>query len=166
VIEPLRIVFDVAAEPAHAFWIWTQRASMWWPPSHTAAKRRGTRLVFEPRLGGRVFERDPDGNEVDWGTALEWQPPGRLVYRWHIFSDVSDATEVEVRFAANGDGTTRVELEHRGWDTFGDGAARRERNHSGWRPLIGRYVRACRRTAEATRVTLPGRSGHRQEQVR
>ncbi len=58
------------------------------------------------------------------------------------FSDASDATEVEVRFAANGDGTTRVEFEHRGWDTFDDGATRRERNLTGWRPLIDVYVRA------------------------
>ena len=142
-IEPLRIVFDVDAEQEHAFWIWTQRASLWWPPSHTAANRKGTSLVFEPRPGGRVFERDPDGNEVDWGLVLVWEPPGRLVYRWHIFGDTSDATEVEVRFVANGDGTTRVELEHRGWDTFDDGATRRERNQSGWRPLIVLYARAC-----------------------
>jgi len=121
VIEPLRIVFDVDAEPDHAFWIWTRRASMWWPPSHTTAKRKGTSLVFEPGPGGRVFERDPDGNEVDWGSVLVWEPPRRLVYLWHIFADASDATEVEVRFLPNGDGTTRVELEHRGWDAFDGG---------------------------------------------
>jgi uncharacterized protein YndB with AHSA1/START domain len=143
VTEPLRIIFDVDAEPEHAFWIWTQRTSMWWPPSHTAAKRKGTRLVFEPRPGGRVFERDPDGNEADWGTVVEWQPPARLVYLWHIFSDSGDATEVDVRFMANGDGTTKVELEHRGWDAFDDGASRRERNQVGWRRLIGPYTRAC-----------------------
>ena len=142
-IDPLRIVFDVDAEPDHAFWVWTQRASMWWPPSHTAANRKGTNLVFEPKPGGRVFERDPDGTEADWGTVLVWEPPGRLVYRWHIFGDASDATEVEVRFVANGDGTTKVELEHRGWDAFDDGATRRERNRSGWRRDIAIYARAC-----------------------
>src|SRR5262249_39884400 len=111
VSEPLGIVFDVDAEPDHGFGVWTQRASMWWPPAHTAANRKGTRLVFEPKPGGRVFERDPDGNEVDWGTVVVWQPPGRLVYRWHLFADATDATEVEVHFAAHGDGTTRGELE-------------------------------------------------------
>ena len=45
----------------------------------------------------------------------------RDLARHNIFSDTTDATEVEVRFVANGDGTTRVELEHRGWDTFDGG---------------------------------------------
>jgi uncharacterized protein YndB with AHSA1/START domain len=159
VTEPLRIVFDVQAEPDHAFAIWTQRASMWWPPSHTTAKRKGTRLIFEPRPGGRVFERDPDGHEVDWGSVLEWQPPGRLVYLWHIFGDADDATEVEVRFVANGDGTTRVELEHRGWDAFDDGATRREHNHSGWDLLIPPYARACgaHRPTPPAQATVPQR---------
>jgi uncharacterized protein YndB with AHSA1/START domain len=159
VIEPLRIVFDVDAEPDHAFWIWTQRASMWWPPSHTAAKRKGTSLVFEPKPGGRVFERDPDGNEVDWGTVLVWEPPRRLVYRWHIFSDTNDATEVEVRFVANGNGTTRVELEHRGWDAFDDGTTRRERNQGQWHRLIPAYARACgeHQPAPSTQATSPRR---------
>jgi uncharacterized protein YndB with AHSA1/START domain len=142
VIEPLRIVFDVDAEPDQAFWVWTQRASMWWPPSHTAANRRGTSLIFEPAPGGRVFERDPDGKEVDWGSVLVWEPPERLVYDWHIFSDACDATEVEVRFVAKGNGTTRVELEHRGWDAFGDGAIRRERNQGQWHRLIPTYAQA------------------------
>ena len=124
VIEPLRIVFDVEGEPEHAFRVWTQRASMWWPPARTA-KRKGTSLVFEPGPGGRVFERDARGNEVDWGSILVWEPPGHLVYRWHIFGGASDATEVEGRFVANGDGTTRVELEHRGWDTFDGGGGGR-----------------------------------------
>jgi hypothetical protein len=67
----------------------------------------------------------------------------RLVYGWHIFGDSCDATEVEVRFVANGNGTTRVELEHRGWDAFDDGTTRRERNQGQWHRLIPTYARAC-----------------------
>src|SRR5262249_25496589 len=64
---PWRLVFEGDAEPDPAFGVWTQRASMGWPPAPPAANRKATRLVFEPKPGGRVFERDPDGNEVDWG---------------------------------------------------------------------------------------------------
>ena len=33
--EPLVIEFGVAAPPAHAFAVWTERTATWWPPAHT-----------------------------------------------------------------------------------------------------------------------------------
>jgi uncharacterized protein YndB with AHSA1/START domain len=142
-IEPLRLRFEVEGHPDAAFALWTERASLWWPPSHTNAKVKGTLVVFEPRKGGRVFERGPTGDETELGQILEWEPPTRLVYRWHIFSDSHEATEVEVHFVDNHDGTTTVVLEHRGWEVFDDGEARRDRNTIGWRGLIAAYVEAC-----------------------
>ena len=142
-IEPLRLVFEVKCDQAHAFSLWTEKSSLWWPASHTTRREKGTAVVFEPYPGGRVYELSPSGNQVDWGRVLAWEPPARLVFRWHIFADSNDATEVEIRFHANKDGTTTVELEHRGWDAFEDGSHRREQNATGWRSLIAPYVAAC-----------------------
>ena len=141
---PLRLEFDVPCPPDRAFDLWTNRTDLWWPPAHTASGRKGTKIVFEPRAGGRVYEQAPDGSQTDWGHVLEWAPPARLIYRWHLFSDPADATEVEVQFLANTGGSTRVRLEHRGWDAFADGAARRDQNQAGWRQALGLYTAACR----------------------
>jgi uncharacterized protein YndB with AHSA1/START domain len=144
-IEPLRLVFEVDCDPSHAFNLWTEGSALWWPAWHTTHKQQGTAVVFEPAAGGRVYELDPSGHEVEWGRIVAWEPPARLVYRWHIFSGSEDATEVEIRFRSNKDGTTTVELEHRGWDAFDDGPDRRERNAIGWRGLVPAYASVCHR---------------------
>jgi uncharacterized protein YndB with AHSA1/START domain len=114
--------------------------------------------VFEPHPGGRVYELSPSGNQVEWGRVIAWEPPERLVFRWHIFSDSNDATEVEIRFHANKDGTTTVELEHRGWDAFEDGSHRREQNATGWPGLIAPYVAACDRSESDPTGEIASRS--------
>ena len=48
-----------------------------------------------------------------------WQPPARLAYLWYLGRDRADATEVEIRFLAQGTEATRVEIEHRGWERLG-----------------------------------------------
>lgn len=142
-IEPLRLSWEVDCSPSAAFSLWTERTHLWWPPSHTLSRRKGAAIVFEPRANGRIYESSPSGEEKDWGTVLNWEPPNHLVYKWHIFSDPEDATEVEVNFRANPDGTTTVAIEHRGWDAFDDGAHRRDQNQIGWQGLIAAHTRAC-----------------------
>jgi uncharacterized protein YndB with AHSA1/START domain len=142
-IEPLRLSWEVDCSPSVAFRLWTERTDLWWPAGHSDSREKGAAIVFEPRVEGRIYERGPSGVEKDWGTVLYWDPPHRLVYRWHLFSEPKDATEVEVHFRAKSDGTTTVSIEHRGWDAFDDGAERRDNNEAGWRGLIPPYVGAC-----------------------
>ena len=75
-------------------------------------------MTFEPRPGGRIYERTPAGEEHDWGEILEWDPPRRLAYRWHLRQDRDDATRVEISFAPAGDGTA-VTIVHSGWERLG-----------------------------------------------
>jgi uncharacterized protein YndB with AHSA1/START domain len=104
----------------------------------------GLSVVFEGRDGGRIFERTPAGDEVEWGEVMVWQPPRRLVYSWHIRADKSDATEVEIRFIDVTGRTTRVEIEHRGWERLGARGPRwRDVNHAGWDGVLPDYVAAC-----------------------
>jgi uncharacterized protein YndB with AHSA1/START domain len=142
-MEPLRLEFEVACPPARAFELWARRTSLWWPPGHSVSAEQGLEVRFEPRPGGRIYERTPAGQEHDWGEVLAWEPPHRLVYLWHLRFDRADATEVEITFGAAGDGTA-VRIVHRGWERLGArGPERRERNRRGWEGVLERYRVAC-----------------------
>jgi uncharacterized protein YndB with AHSA1/START domain len=141
VIEPIRLAFDVQAEPEHAFDTWTSRISQWWPADHTVTGLDGLRVTLEGRPGGRIFERTPSGEEHDWGEVTVWEPPHRLGYLWHLRRDRAEATDVDIRFVDRGDGTTRVEIVHGGWERLGvEGESWRDRNHGGWATLLPHYV--------------------------
>ena len=122
----------------------------WWRPEHHIAKTPFVDLVVEPRTGGRWFERDKDGAECDWGRVLVWQPPERLIFAWQITAewqyDPDFVTELEVRFVAEGNGETRVELEHRDLEKFGDKAEEIRAlfdSPGGWKGALAAFVTEC-----------------------
>ena len=83
-------------------------------------------------MGGRIYERTANGVEHEWGEVTVWQPPARLAYLWYLGRDRAHATEVEIRFLAQGAVATRIEIEHRGWERLGPGSGSwRDRNRSG-----------------------------------
>jgi hypothetical protein len=139
--EPLRIDQELACPPEHAFRTWTERFGTWWPPSHTVSGSPET-IVLEPRAGGRIYERTPDGDEVDWGWITAWDPPHGLTYRWHLRRDASDATDVDIRFVGI-DGGTRMEITHTGWERLGAEAETwRNANRGGWGGLLPHFAAA------------------------
>jgi hypothetical protein len=143
-IEPLRYSFEVRCPVEHAFDVWTARTSKWWPKGSTITQADGLEVVFEARHGGRIFERTPQGEEIDWGEITVWEPPRRLGYLWHIATDRASATEVEIRFSEHGSDTTRVEIEHRGWEKLCDrGPGWRDTNRGGWEGTLPHYIAAC-----------------------
>ncbi len=128
------ITVDVPVEAA--FETFTRQMDSWWPGgSHSLFEEREA-LVFEERVGGRVYERSASGEEGDWADVLAWEPPRRFVLRWRVNPE-RRPTEVEVRFTPE-NGRTRVELEHRGWDDAGG----RANYDTGWDVVLGRYVDA------------------------
>ncbi len=140
-IEPLRLSYEIQCSPEHAFDVWTSRLSAWWPKGHSASGDPDTHVILEPRLGGRVFERTPDGTEIDWGEITLWSPPHRLAYVWHIGRNRKDATDVELTFLDLGDGATRLEIVHTGWERLGaEGPVWREANAGGWYGLIPSFI--------------------------
>ena len=140
---PVRKELQLAAPPERAFEVFTEGIATWWPlVLHSISGERARDCVFEPGVGGRIFERDEDGTEADWGRVLVWDPPNRVVFSWHPNEDGPAATEVEVRFTAVGDGTL-FELEHRGWERLGPEAAEaRAGYHTGWDPTLAAYAAA------------------------
>lgn len=144
--EPLRISFVVDCPVDHAFTVWTSMTSSWWPTAHTVTAEPGLQVVFEGWPGGRIFERTPAGVEVDWGEVTRWEPPHRVEYLWHIAADRADATEVEITFNDQGDATTRVDIEHRGWERLGArGPSWRDANRAGWDGVLPHFVAASAR---------------------
>jgi hypothetical protein len=140
---PLRMSFDVDCSAEHAFSVWTSKIGTWWPADHTATGRDDLVVVMEAGVGGRIYERTPDGAEHDWGEVTIWNPPTRLAYLWHLRRDRSDATEVEIWFRADETGATRIEIEHRGWERLGsEGDQWRDRNRAGWESLLRHFIAA------------------------
>jgi len=134
---------DLACSADHAFAVWASGIDTWWPPDHTATGRPDLVIVLEEGVGGRIYERTPDGTEHEWGEVTVWEPPTRLVYQWHLRQDRSDATEVEIRFVARGATACRVEIEHRGWERLGSAEqVLRDRNRAGWDTLLPHFSAA------------------------
>jgi activator of Hsp90 ATPase-like protein len=144
-IEPIRISFTIEGSAEHAFDTWTRKATSWWPPAHTASHEPGAQIVFEPHPGGRIFERTAGGHEIEWGQVVEWDRPRRLRYLWHIATDPSNATDVEIAFHDLPGESTRVEIEHGGWERLGPlGQAWRDANTAGWDGVLPSYQNATR----------------------
>ncbi|MDQ3823448.1 MAG: SRPBCC family protein [Actinomycetota bacterium] len=130
-----------------AFALFTDGIGSWWPlESHSIGSGRdgvtAETAILEGGEGGRLYERMSDGAEASWGAVVAWEPPHRVVISWHVNPKRTAATEVEVRFAPDGDGT-RVELEHRGWERLGaeaEDARSGYSSQSGWEAVLARYV--------------------------
>jgi uncharacterized protein YndB with AHSA1/START domain len=132
----------VRCPAADAFELFTGGIHTWWPLStHSLGKERAARAVVEGRVGGRVYEVWHDGTERPWGTVSAWEPPTRIVLSWFVGSEPDAATEVEVRFLAESDAVTRVELEHRGWQALGEAAEESAASYeSGWDFVLGEFT--------------------------
>ena len=117
----------VEAPIERAFSVFTEGIGSWWDPEHHILDGQLAEMVFEPRVGGHVYDRGVDGSECRWARVLAYEPPDRTVIswdintQWQLETDHERTSEVEVRFISEGPQRTRVELEHRNLDRHGDG---------------------------------------------
>ncbi len=117
----------VEAPIDRAFSVFTTDMGSWWPPDHHILQAELAEMVFEPRVGGHIYDRGTDGSESRWARVLAYEPPHRVVFswdislQWQIETDPDRTSEVEVRFSEESPGRTLVELEHRNIDRHGDG---------------------------------------------
>jgi uncharacterized protein YndB with AHSA1/START domain len=115
----------VEAPVDRAFRVFTDQMPTWWNPDHHILEAELADMVFEPRVGGHIYDRGVDGSECRWARVLAYEPPTRVVFSWDIGTDWKLETdpertsEVEVRFTPEGGGRTRVDLEHRHLDRHG-----------------------------------------------
>jgi uncharacterized protein YndB with AHSA1/START domain len=144
-IAPIIKSVTVKQTPVRAFELFASQMERWWPAGKTIGKNPRVAIVLEPRVGGRWFERDAEGNETHWGKVLAWDPPTRLLLGWQINSqwryDSDFLTEVELIFAAAEGGGTRVTLEHRNLERFGaDAAKHAQALGSGWPAVLADFT--------------------------
>jgi uncharacterized protein YndB with AHSA1/START domain len=150
-VPPVRKTVVVKQSPDRAFALFTGRIGDWWPQTGALGRDSGGpgTVVFEPRAGGQVYRRRADGTIDPWGHVTTWQPPHRLVLAWQPVPGCPTATEVEITFTPQADGT-RVDLEHRGWDGHSpDAAASRTQYEVGWGEALLAYAVATRDNAPA-----------------
>jgi uncharacterized protein YndB with AHSA1/START domain len=123
----VRTAIVVEAPIERAFKIFTEEMGSWWPPEHHILQGELAEMVFEPRVGGHVYDRGVDGSECRWARVLAYEPPSRVVFswdidlRWQLEPDPDRTSEIEVTFTAEGPGSTRVELVHRNLERHGEG---------------------------------------------
>ena len=139
----------VAAPIERAFSVFTKDFGRFKPREHNLLQAEIAETVFEPRVGGHLYDRGVDGSECRWARVLAYEPPHRVLFSWDISpqwqleSDLAKTSEVEVRFIAEAPDRTRVELEHRnlerhgeGWESVREGVAGDE----GWPLYLSRFA--------------------------
>ena len=142
-----QIVVNVPIE--RAFAAFTERFGDFKPPEHNLLRVPIAETVFEPRVGGHIYDRGTDGSECRWARILAYEPPHRVVISWDISpqwtieTDPDNTSEVEVTFIAEGPERTRLELEHRhidrhgpDWPAVSDGVG----HDQGWPLYLQRYA--------------------------
>jgi uncharacterized protein YndB with AHSA1/START domain len=137
-LPPLTFEIRVPLAPERAFHLFTAQIETWWPlATHSVCASRVKTTRIEPRVGGGCVETWDDGQEMQWGSVLVWEPPRRFVMSWHPGMPPELAQQVEVRFVAEGSGS-RVTLEHRGWEKLGEKARQARESYSkGWNHVFG-----------------------------
>lgn len=122
----------VRASVERAFSVFVEQMETWWPATHHIGKTPFEAIFVEPRVGGRWYERNATGELCEWGKVLAWDPPRMVRISWHlgpghdqpnwVFDpDMAKASEVEIRFSADAEGSTLVELEHSKLERHGEG---------------------------------------------
>jgi uncharacterized protein YndB with AHSA1/START domain len=148
-IEPVRreLVVNLGIERAFALFI--ERFDAIKPREHNLLAVPIARSVFEPRVGGHIYDVGVDGSQCRWSRVFAYEPPHLLVFSWDIGptwqleTDLDKTSEVEVRFIAESDNRTRVELEHRNLERHGDGwrsVADGIGGDAGWPLYLRRYA--------------------------
>jgi uncharacterized protein YndB with AHSA1/START domain len=145
----VRTSIVVEAPVERAFSVFTEDFGSFKPPEHNMLGVEIAETVFEPRVGGHLYDRGIDGSECRWARVLVYEPPNRVVIswdispQWQIETDLEKTSEVEVRFVSEAPERTRVELEHRNLDRHGEGWQQEREgveSEGGWPLYLQRFA--------------------------
>ena len=144
----VRLDIEVAVSQARAFQVFTEQFDRIKPREQNLLAVDIAETIFEPRVGGAVYDRGVDGTECRWGQVLVFEPSQRFVIGWRIGAnwqleaDPDRMSEVEVTFTEIEPNRTRVDLEHRNLDRHGPGweALLGVGSDQGWPLYLQRYT--------------------------
>jgi uncharacterized protein YndB with AHSA1/START domain len=145
----VRTQIVVEAPLERAFRVFSEDFDRVKPREHNMLAVDIAETVFEPRAGGRIYDRGVDGSECQWARVLAYEPHDRVVFswdispQWQIETDPDRTSEVEVRFIPETPTRTRVEVEHRNLDRHGPGwAGERDTvaSEGGWPLYLQRFA--------------------------
>ncbi len=74
----------VEAPIQRAFSVFIERFGDFKPPEHNLLGAAIAETVFEPHVGGHIYDRGVDGSVCRWARVLVYEPPARVVFSWDI----------------------------------------------------------------------------------
>jgi uncharacterized protein YndB with AHSA1/START domain len=145
----------VNAPLERAFSVFVEQMEAWWPATHHIGSTPFEAIFVEPRVGGRWYERNANGELCEWGKVLKWDPPHSVTFSWHVGPghdqpnwvfdpDPAKASEVEISFTAEASGATLVELVHSKLERHGEGYEQLRALFDGpgaWSGILALYAR-------------------------
>jgi uncharacterized protein YndB with AHSA1/START domain len=146
-LEPLRRSVTVAGTPEKVFELFTRDFGRWWPlrAPYSVFGDAAASCGMQTKVGGDLYEISTAGQRSVWGHITRFDPPAKLQFTW--FPGRAEETQqiVEVTFTPTDAGQTRVDLEHRNWQTLGDQAAAiRSGYERGWNAVLDHFADAAR----------------------
>jgi uncharacterized protein YndB with AHSA1/START domain len=129
-VSPVVQSVDIRATPDRVFELFTDPDQLvkWWPDA----------VTLEPRVGGSMHLTFEGRGDVR-GEITTFEPGRALGFTWvrGVAPDIT--TRVDVSFEDLGDGRTRVELVHSGWEAVPDEmvAEWRTIHDLGWKHFLG-----------------------------
>jgi uncharacterized protein YndB with AHSA1/START domain len=145
----VRTSIVVEAPIERAFTVFTRDFGRFKPREHNLLAAEIAETVFEPHVGGHLYDRGVDGSECRWARVLAFDPPERVVISWDISpqwqleTELAKTSEVEVRFVSESPDRTRVEIEHRNLERHGEGwegVRAGVGGDDGWRLYLERFA--------------------------
>jgi uncharacterized protein YndB with AHSA1/START domain len=125
-ITPVVQSIEIDAPPERVFELWTTPEELvkWWPDA----------AELEPRVGGSVKLQFEGRGDV-WGEFTRFEPPNALAFTWIRGVAPEITTQVEVSIEDLGEGRSRVELVHSGFEGVPENQAAEWRglHDAGWK---------------------------------
>ena len=75
----IRKSIKIERSPEISFKVFCEEMSQWWPGGFGGKE---SKPFLEGRVGGRLFERNPEGAEYEIGRVTAFQPPSLVAFTW------------------------------------------------------------------------------------